>query len=58
MRLAGLERDLEKQTRLLREALEKVTLQSETIETQKKETTRLQDQGRRQQQVIQDMEAL
>lgn len=58
MRLAGLERDLEKQTRLLREALEKVTLQSETIETQKKETTRLQDQRRRQQQVIKDMEAL
>lgn len=58
MRLAGLERDLEKQTRLLREALEKVTLQSETIETQKKETTRLQDQRRRQQQVIKNMEAL
>lgn len=57
-RLAGAEKELGKQKRMLRDLQEKNTLQSETIERQREETKKLQDQVRRQQQVIQDMEAL
>ncbi|KAJ8657065.1 hypothetical protein O0I10_007144 [Lichtheimia ornata] len=51
------EKELGKQKRMLRDLQEKNTLQSETIERQREETKKLQDQVRRQQQVIQDMEA-